>query len=236
MALSVTKESFFWHKLHSLTGIIPVGFYMLQHLVLNSFSWAGADKYNGVSGFFYSMPEYVLLTIEVFLIWLPLLFHAVYGIFIVNRAETNYFSTTYKWSQNRMYTLQRWSGVFVFFFLCIHVSMTTIKVKINGASVVDYQHMHDMLSNFGYAWLIFYMLGVLAASYHLSYGVWNFCIRWGITISDRAQVTVQKFSLGMFVVVTLIGWLALAGFFKPNHASDQDGPVSAMGRMQARSV
>ena len=231
MAFALTKENFFWHKLHSLTGIVPVGFYMLQHLVLNSFSWAGPDKYNGVSGFFYSMPEYVLLGIEVLFIWLPLIFHAVYGIFITGRAEPNYFTTKYKWSQNRMYTLQRWSGVFLFFFLCIHVSTTTLQVKINGAASVDYEHMHTMLSNLGYGVLVFYIFGVLAASYHLAYGVWNFCIRWGITISERSQLSVQKFSMGLFIVVTLIGWLALAGFFVAHPAQS----VSVMDGLRARN-
>jgi succinate dehydrogenase / fumarate reductase cytochrome b subunit len=47
----------------------------------------------------------------------------------------------------------------------------------------------------------------------LAYGIWNFCIRWGITISESAQVKVQKFSLVFFVAVTLIGWCAMVGFF-----------------------
>src|SRR2546421_74629 len=133
MTLAIGRENFFWHKLHSLTGIVPIGFYLLQHLVLNSFSLAGPEKYNGVSGFFYSMPEYVLLGIESLLIWLPLLFHSVYGLFVTARGYPNYFSSRYKWSQNRMYTLQRYSGVFLFLFLCYHVSTTTLMVKFHGA-------------------------------------------------------------------------------------------------------
>src|SRR5947199_5259276 len=116
MALALNRESFFWHKVHSLTGIIPVGFYMLQHLTLNSFSLAGPEKFNGVISFFGSIPWYVLVAMEILLIWIPLVFHAVYGLFIVNRGEPNYFGTRYGWSQNRMYTLQRWSGVFLFAF------------------------------------------------------------------------------------------------------------------------
>jgi succinate dehydrogenase / fumarate reductase cytochrome b subunit len=224
MAVAVTKENFFWHKLHSLTGIIPVGFYLLQHLTLNTFSLAGPDKYNGVSGFFYSMPEHVLLGVEVLLIWLPLLFHAVYGMFITSRAQPNYFSTRYKWSQNRMYTLQRYSGIFIFFFLIYHVTFTTINAKMNGVGVVSYYAMQETLSKNGYLFLIIYALGVLTASYHLCYGIWNFCIRWGITISDRAQLRVQKFAFGMFLVVTLIGWAALLGFLR---TPDAQSGVSA---------
>jgi len=214
MAASITKENFFWHKLHSLSGIVPVGFYMLQHLTLNSFSLAGPAAYNGVSAFFYSMPEHVLLGIEVVFIWLPLLFHALYGFVIVSHSETNYFTTKYKWSQNRMYTLQRYSGLFLFVFLCVHVATTTLQVKIHHTTnVVDYSHMREMFSYNGYMFLILYVFGVLAASYHLCYGIWNFCIRWGITIGEKAQASVQKISFGLFIAVNLLGWLALAGFF-----------------------
>lgn len=214
MASTLNRENFFWHKLHSLSGIIPIGFYLLQHLTLNSFTLAGPGAYNSVSGFFYSMPEHVLLGIEIIFIWVPLLFHALYGFVIVSHGETNYFTTKYKWSQNRMYTLQRYSGLFLFVFLCIHVASTTLQVKLqHTTAVVDYDHMREMLSKWGYSFLILYLLGVLAASYHFCYGIWNFCIRWGITVSEKAQAAVQKFSFVLFILVTVLGWLALAGFF-----------------------
>lgn len=213
MAASLTKENFFWHKVHSLTGIVPVGFYMLQHLTLNSFSIAGPEKFNGVIDFFESLPKHILLALEVGAIWLPLLFHAVYGMFIVNRGKPNYFGTRFGWSQNRMYLMQRISGIFLFVFLAYHVYTTTITKYLGaGAESIKFDAWHTKLTSFGYIFTIVYMLGILAASYHLAYGIWNFCIRWGITISDRAQERVQKFSLGFFVAVTLLGWGALAGF------------------------
>lgn len=234
MSLAISRENFFWHKLHSLTGIIPIGFYLLQHLILNTFSLAGPDKYNGVSGFFYSMPFYVLLGIEILFIWAPLLFHSVYGLFITARADPNYFTSKYKWSQNRMYTLQRYSGFFLFLFLIYHVATTTLQVKLHGAGAADWNAMHNMLTTRYYFFMVVYALGVLAASYHLCYGIWNFCIRWGITVSDRAQIAVQKFSFGMFIVVTLIGWAALAGFLGTGTSDTQQ--ISTMRVRQTVSA
>lgn len=214
--MEIGKESYFWHKLHSLTGIFPVGFYMVQHLALNSFSLAGPAKYNGVSGFFYSIPHHILLTIEILFVLAPLVFHAVYGLFITSRATPNYAGTPYKWGQNRMYGLQRYTGVFLFVFLIYHVITTTLKVKLagNDPSVMDYQRMAEMLSGFGYAVLAFYVLGVLAASYHFSFGIWNFCIRWGITISAEAQRRVERVAIIVFLGLTALGWAALWGFFQ----------------------
>ncbi len=230
MAAVLTRENFFWHKVHSLTGIVPVGFYMLQHLTLNSFAIAGPEKFNGVIGFFGSIPWYVLLAMEILLIWTPLLFHAVYGIFIVNRGEPNYFGTKYGWSQNRMYTLQRWSGLFLFVFLAFHVATTTgVKYLRHEDGLIMYNAWQAKLTAQGYWQLAVYILGILAASYHLAYGVWNFCIRWGITVSEQAQHRIQKFSAVMFVAVTFLGWAALVGFLihKPLPEMDSPAPVSS---------
>ncbi|MBS1718612.1 MAG: succinate dehydrogenase [Armatimonadetes bacterium] len=229
MALSITRENYVLHRLHSLSGVVPVGFYMLQHLTLNSFAFAGPEKFNSVVLFFDSMPKHFLLTLEICLIWLPLLFHAVYGTFIAFRAQTNV--NAFPFSQNKMFVLQRVSGIFAFLFLIVHVITTTINAKINGVNVILFDAWHEKLTSTGYVWLIFYVLGVVACSYHLSYGIWNFCIRWGITISEQAQMRVQKFSAGMFVVVSLIGIVALLGFLRgtpgaPSTAEESGQPTN----------
>ena len=213
MALALNRENYLLHKIHSLTGVIPVGYYMAQHLLLNTFSVAGPAKFNAVLAFFEGIPNYVLLALEAFAIWIPLLFHAIYGLFIMGRAQPNFIGTKYGWSQNRMYTLQRYSGIFIFLFLIYHVMTTTVtKYYTHDISRIQYAAWQEKLTSYGYAIFILYLLGVLASSYHLGYGIWNFCIRWGITISDRAQRQVQKLSFGIFVLLTLLGWAALFGF------------------------
>ncbi|HWA84347.1 MAG TPA: hypothetical protein VG820_12965, partial [Fimbriimonadaceae bacterium] len=179
-----------------------------------SFTLAGEAHFNGVISFFSSIPWYVLLAMEILLIWLPLFFHAIYGLFITNRGQVNYWSPKYKWSQNLMYTFQRYSGVFLFFFLCFHVATTTGRKYLHhDDTLIMYAEWQRMLTMWGHLLTFVYALGVLCASYHLSYGVWNFCIRWGIAVSDQAQARVQRFSTWMFVFVTLLGWAALVGFY-----------------------
>jgi succinate dehydrogenase / fumarate reductase, cytochrome b subunit len=229
--MAITRENYFWHKLHSLTGIIPIGFYMLQHLTVNSFSLAGPGAYNGVVGFFGAVPKHILFAVEILVLWLPLLFHAVYGIFIVGRMQPNYLSTKYKFSENLQYSLQRYTGVLLFFLLIAHVVTTTMNARINGEHVIQYAAWRELLTSSGYIWLIVYMTGILAASYHLAYGLWNFCIRWGITVSDRSQKAMQKFAVVMFVAVTVLGWMALFGFLMGSYGaseapSDGEGPIN----------
>jgi succinate dehydrogenase / fumarate reductase cytochrome b subunit len=212
MALTVTREDYVMHRIHSITGVMPVGYYMVQHLALNTFSIASAEKFNGVIDFFEGLPKHFLLALEVGMIWLPLLFHAIYGVFIISRAENNYLTSKYKWSQNRMFFLQRLSGLVVFAFLIYHVSSTTIYKYVSGNSeAIKYDAWSAKLHN--PIWLLVYLVGILGASYHLGYGLWNFCIRWGITVTEAAQLRIQKISAVVFLAVTLMGWGALIGFF-----------------------
>jgi succinate dehydrogenase / fumarate reductase, cytochrome b subunit len=226
MAVSLTRENYVMHRIHSITGVMPVGYYMVQHLVLNLNSVASPEKFNGVIDFFESFPKHLLLAVEAGMIWIPLLFHAIYGLFIVSRAENNYFTTKYKWSENRMFFLQRLSGVAVFFFLIYHVLTTTVQKYLSGnADAIKYAAMSDRFHN--PLVLAAYVLGILGASYHLGYGLWNFCIRWGITVTEAAQQRIQKISAVVFVAVTLIGWGALVGFFLHDKTGENPAaPVS----------
>jgi succinate dehydrogenase / fumarate reductase, cytochrome b subunit len=162
----------------------------------------------------------------------------VYGLFINSRGQKNYIGTKYQWSQNFMYSAQRWTGLFLFFFLIYHVSATTIYKYVTGdLERILYSGWRETLTQWYGVWLIVYAIGVLTAAYHLAYGIWNFCIRWGITISDKAQMRIQKFAFLVFVALTLLGWAALAGFLidrpgsqaSPAIGSVEQGPALPAG-------
>lgn len=235
MALALNRENYILHRIQSITGIIPVGFYMLQHLTLNTFSIAGPEKFNAVIDFFQGVPKHILLGLEVVAIWLPLFFHMIYGFFIALRADTNY-SKGYKFNENRMFVLQRATGIYLTFFLIYHMISTTALAKLRGEEAIKYASWAERLSGLGYFVLVLYILGILASSYHLSYGIWNFAIRWGITISDRAQKNVQKFATVFFVVVTLMGWGALGGFFLHKDKGAGATPESSTASMSQASL
>ena len=230
MSLAISRENFFLHKLHSLTGVVPVGFYMVQHLTLNSFSLAGPEKFNSIGAWFGAIPFHLFIILEAVAIWIPLLFHSIYGMFITNRSQPNFLTTKYKWSQNRQYTIQRWSGVLIFFFLIYHVSSTTIyKYVVGDHRVVEFAAWNAKLTSlYGFIALV-YMVGIAASSYHLAYGLWNFAIRWGIAISEKAQHRIQRFSVAAFIGLTVLGWTALAGFVIPREGAKLE-------RLQGQSV
>ena len=61
--------SFLLRRLHSLSGIIPVGLFLIEHFVSNAFATKGPGAYTKQVEFLSSFPFVVGL--ELFGIWLP---------------------------------------------------------------------------------------------------------------------------------------------------------------------
>ncbi|MBP1611412.1 MAG: succinate dehydrogenase subunit, partial [Acidobacteria bacterium] len=74
MALT-DRQYFTLRRLQSLTGVVPVGVFLLEHWFTNAFALGGAAAYNEKVEFLRSLPYLFLL--EVFGIFLPIAFHAV---------------------------------------------------------------------------------------------------------------------------------------------------------------
>src|SRR5687767_5038991 len=81
------SNTFLLRKLHQLTGIVPLGLFFLVHMYTNSTALNGAAVYNEHVGGIHAIPY--LLFVEILGIFLPLLFHSVYGILISAEAKPN---------------------------------------------------------------------------------------------------------------------------------------------------
>lgn len=56
-----------FRKWHSLMGVIPVGVFLTQHLIVNNFATRGAEAFNKAAGFMELLPfRYAL---EIFIIF-----------------------------------------------------------------------------------------------------------------------------------------------------------------------
>src|SRR2546427_12581355 len=87
------RAHFNLRKLHSLTGVVPIGAFLLEHLFTNSFAVFGADAFNEKVRFLTSLPY--LYLIETFVIFLPIAFHAVLGVAIARTARYNVLTMNY---------------------------------------------------------------------------------------------------------------------------------------------
>jgi succinate dehydrogenase / fumarate reductase, cytochrome b subunit len=108
--------AFLLRRLHSLSGIVPIGAFLVEHFISNAFATRGPAAYAKQVEFLSSFPFVVGL--ELFGIWLPILYHALYGFYIWYRGESNL--ADYPWAGNWMYSSQRWTGTIAFAYMVWH--------------------------------------------------------------------------------------------------------------------
>lgn len=194
----VEHRDFFYRRLHSLLGVIPIGVFVVQHLVVNHFAVYGKESFNKAANFMADLP--FVLVLETFIIYLPILFHAVLGVYIVFQARNNV--KKYGYFRNWMFLLQRITGIITLVFIAWHVWQTRVQVGLGNVEL-NYSLMEDILSNPFMFW--FYMVGVIATIFHLANGLWSFAVTWGIAQSPRSQQVVTYATIFVFLIVSYIG-------------------------------
>lgn len=207
--MPVTARQYFTlRRLHSLTGVLPVGVFLLEHFFTNSKALQGAEAYNGAIEFLQALPY--LYLIEIFGIAVPILFHAVLGVWIAWQAKNN--PVTYPYARNQFFFWQRVSGVFLVVYIAYHVATTRFAPWLGhpDAHADFFKLMHDKLQN--PLVFAFYVLGVLAASYHLGNGLWGFAIHWGILTGRGAQRRWSWAAIAVSVALAVIGINSLLAF------------------------
>lgn len=197
----------FWlRRLHSLSGIVPIGGFLAFHLYENYQATRGADAYNEMTHKLQDLPFSVAL--EILVIALPLLFHGIYGLFITGTAKPNVVSNGYV--RNWMYFLQRVTGVIVFAFILFHY-WTTRLVQLHDHESLDL--FRQVQAAVGNPWIYaFYVAGILSATFHLANGIWSFSIVWGLTIGPKAQRRMAYVSALVFLVLSVIGVRSISAF------------------------
>jgi succinate dehydrogenase / fumarate reductase, cytochrome b subunit len=201
-ATAESKTSYLLDKLHSLSGVVPIGAFLLEHFWSNSYALVSTKKYDDVSIELQSIPWRIL--VETAVLWLPILFHGFYGIYIWWSGKSNVIG--HPWMSNWMYTLQRWSGIVAFAFIGWHVWTE----RFLGGGRTNYQDLARAMANPMY--FTFYIIGVTAASFHLGNGLWNFSCKWGITVSAPAQRAAAWLGAAVTVVLTVVGISIALGF------------------------
>src|SRR5690625_7165080 len=117
-------REFYYKRLHSLLGVIPIGLFVVQHLIVNHFAVYGEGSFNKAANFMANLPFVIVL--EIFVIYLPIIFHAVLGVYIVLQAKNNV--QRYGYFRNWMFLLQQMTGIITLIFIVWHVCATRTQV------------------------------------------------------------------------------------------------------------
>ena len=209
------RNYFLLRRLHSLSGIVPVGVFLCVHLTINATILAGSDGgafQTAVDGLHLLEKVGLLTIVEVVGIFLPLLFHAVLGAMILLSGRWNVNAHSY--GGNVRYTLQRISGIVAVVFIVYHLWDLHWLGKPFGGADFDPHHAAATAAAALSAWYQgpIYVLGVAASVYHLANGIWTFLITWGITIGAEGQRKIGWVCAAFGVVLGLAGFGALRGF------------------------
>ena len=215
MAIRLSRN-FVLRKLHQLSGIMPLGIFLLEHFYTNSKALNGAADFNNAVKDLQSIP-YILL-IEIGGIFIPLIYHAVYGLFITFEMRPN--NLNYPYSRNWFYTIQRVTGIILFFFITFHVLNFRFGMipGLNTLSVAHHPEQSFAIVSREFHMVpifIIYVVGITATVWHLANGVWLFLVDWGITIGDRAQRLTGYACIGVGIVLLVVGINAAVAFLRP---------------------
>jgi succinate dehydrogenase / fumarate reductase cytochrome b subunit len=216
----LARNEFLIRRLHSLSGLIPVGAYMVIHLLTNATVLESPVLFQRMVYQIHGLP--LLVAIEWIFIFIPILFHAIIGVLIIRGGLPN--SGTYKYGSNIRYTLQRATGMIAFVFILVHVFhmhgwfhidawQRGVVVPLGGGQFEPYNAAStaaSALSSIGYQ--IFYVVGVLSSVFHLANGIWTFGITWGIWVTPAAQRWATTACLIFGVALGALGLGALGGF------------------------
>lgn len=197
----IDRHYFLIRKLHVITGVLPVGIFLFVHLTINSYALISPEMYNQRAALMKELP--FLTFLEIFLIFAPILYHGLFGLYVVYIAKNNVLKFNY--SRNWAFYLQRITAIITFVFLIYHVLTT----RFSGAEIT-FDFMSNILASPGM--LAFYIVGVLAAMYHLANGLWAFFIDLGITVGPNAQRVSAIASSVIFVVLGILSVQILLAF------------------------
>lgn len=217
LMLKDLADNFFLRRLHSLSGVVPIGGFLFFHLFANSSALVSAESYNTIIDFLRGLPfvEYI----EWFVLFIPIGFHAIYGIIINSTAKPNQFQ--YSHMDNWRYFLQRATGAFAMVYILYHIiqfktveelDYNYIAMTLASGQVIPGMPELPFLNPFSIYW--FYIISLLAINYHFSNGIWSFCITWGITVGKKSQMMVGIASVGVFFLLMAMGVLTV------NHLAD----------------
>lgn len=232
------RHHFLFRRLHSLTGIVPIGLFLIMHLTTNSSIVWGmmnkrADHYaanvgeRGVATFqeevtwINGLPGILLIEIT---LWVSIAYHAIFGVYY---ARTGKFNTDrYRYQDNWRYMLQRVTGYIALLFILYHVA--TLRwgwsFLVPGETVWEHTKASSTLAAAlrgsasgdvtlgGVLVSIFYFIGVTSSVFHFANGLWTAAITWGVTVSAQAQKRWGVVCLGLGVGLMGMAWASIIGF------------------------
>jgi succinate dehydrogenase / fumarate reductase cytochrome b subunit len=221
------RHQFLIYRLFSLSGLVPVGAFLVVHLLTNASVLGGPGAFQSRVNLIHSLGP-LLVPVEWAFIVLPMLFHATVGFVIIANGLPNVGS--YPYAGNVRYTLQRATGMIAFAFILWHVIHLHWLGTPLGGGRFDPHHASSSTARALASPLVtaMYAIGILSAVFHFANGLWSLGITWGLWTSPAAMRRASAVSIVVGVLLAAAGLGALGGM----RALDVDAAVTIEKRME----
>jgi len=241
----LARHDFLIRRLHSLSGLVPVGAFMVVHLAANASVLESAASFQKNVYSIHSLGP-LLPVVEWAFIFIPLLFHAILGFVIVGGGMPN--SNQYRYGPNYRYTLQRGTGMVAFVFIMVHVFhmhgwfhadvwLENVVKPFGGGQFRPYNAASTAgLALQSWAMVAFYLVGVLSCVYHLANGMWTMGITWGVWTSPAAQARASKACTGFGVLLAVLSVAALFGMRSVGEGENLQKAIQAEDQMYQHKI
>ncbi len=213
-------NSFFWRKLHSLSGIVPIGAFLVEHIVSNFETLNGPLAYAKQVLFLNSLP--LVRVLEWTFIFIPLAFHALYGVFIAFRGRSNI--NIYPWAGNCMYLIQRITGLIAFVYIIHHVWTSALHRRLAPRAPRRSLRQGPARARQPLV-LAIYVIAMIATTWHFAYGIWLFAAKWGITPGEKARKKFGYVCAFVGIVLCLMGLASIYAVVSAPPAPDDVMPA-----------
>lgn len=208
------SRHFLLRRLHSLTGIL-FGLYVAFHLFINATIMQGGHVYQAQVDKIHSLP--FLIGVEWATIYLPILFHGVYGTWIIFTGQPN--NGSYPFFRNGLYLLQRISAIILIAFIVFHVF--AMKGLLGHGMIFEPRNaMATVISGIDAHWFvawIVYPIGIIAACFHTANGFWTAAVSWGLTVSDASRRRWGCVCVTFFFAMLICGAISLVAVIAGAH-------------------
>ncbi|MCK8497762.1 succinate dehydrogenase [Myxococcus fulvus] len=207
-----TKTPLLKSRLGSFLAVVPLSFWVVNHLWDNLSAFNGGDAWQK-SVTTYSNPYAQALTFII--VMLPLLFHTGWGLVRLFSFRPN--NNRYNNYGNFKYILQRLSAVGVLAFLGAHIWLAFLRPRL----LLGHPELFEDIAremHFHGPTLVVYLLGTLGTAYHLANGLQGFAMGWGLLGSERAMRRFEPVSILIFLLLTAMSWSAIYALYQAGGA------------------
>jgi succinate dehydrogenase / fumarate reductase, cytochrome b subunit len=157
----------------SLSGVLPLGAFLVVHLSLNARALRGGWAFAGTVDALDRLPG--LPIIEALFVFAPLVFHGALGLWLVATRRPLSPQAPYP---RGLRLAMRATGVVVLAFLCLHLSALRFRVpgtRLDGGELATLLDAGLSTTSHGVPWQgLVYLVGTACVTLHFACGLWGF--------------------------------------------------------------